>query len=78
MGWEIYIFLILALVGGEWLALRAGRFTPVERASSTRSTGCSVGPRAGLDDVENRKFLTLPGLNSDPSVVQPVGAVQTE
>jgi hypothetical protein len=26
----------------------------------------------GPNDVEKRKFLTLPGLNSDPSVVQPV------
>jgi hypothetical protein len=25
-----------------------------------------VGPGTGLDDVEKRKFLTLPGLNSDP------------
>jgi hypothetical protein len=25
-----------------------------------------VGPRAGLDDVENRKFLTLPGLELRP------------
>jgi hypothetical protein len=29
-----------------------------------------VGPRAGLDDVEKRKFFTLPGLElSDPTVV---------
>jgi hypothetical protein len=25
-----------------------------------------VGPRAGLDDVEMRKFLTLPGLELRP------------
>jgi hypothetical protein len=25
-----------------------------------------VGPRAGLDDVEKRKFLTLPGLELRP------------
>jgi hypothetical protein len=25
-----------------------------------------VSPRAGLDDVENRKFLTLPGLELRP------------
>jgi hypothetical protein len=29
-----------------------------------------MGPRSGLDDLEKRKLLTLPGL--DPSVVQPV------
>jgi hypothetical protein len=26
-----------------------------------------VGPRAGLDDVEKRKLLTLPGLKFRPS-----------
>jgi hypothetical protein len=31
-----------------------------------------VGPTAGLDDVEKRKFLTLPESNSDPSVGQAV------
>jgi hypothetical protein len=37
-----------------------------------------VDPRAGLDDEEKRKFLTLPGLNSDPSVVQPVASRYTD
>jgi hypothetical protein len=37
-----------------------------------------VGPRAGLDDVEKRKFLILPGLELDPSVIQPVASrIQT-
>jgi hypothetical protein len=35
-----------------------------------------VGPRAGLDDVEKRKFLTLPG--QDRSVVQPVASRYTD
>jgi hypothetical protein len=30
-----------------------------------------VGLIAGLDDVKKRKFLTLLGQNSDPSVDQP-------
>jgi hypothetical protein len=38
------------------------RFTPGERAPGTHWIGGWVGPRAGLDDVEKRKFLTLPGL----------------
>jgi hypothetical protein len=42
----IYVFLTSAVVGGEWSASLPGW----------------VGPRAGLDDVEKRKFLTLPGL----------------
>jgi hypothetical protein len=25
-----------------------------------------MGPRAGLDDVEKRKFITLPGLELEP------------
>jgi hypothetical protein len=37
-----------------------------------------VGPRAGLDAVEMRKFLTLPDSNSDSSVVQPVGSGYTD
>jgi hypothetical protein len=37
-----------------------------------------VGPRAGLDGMERRKFLTQPGFNSDPSVVQPVASRYTD
>jgi hypothetical protein len=58
----IHIFFTSALVGGEWSASRPGRFTPEERASGTHWIGGWVDPRAGLDDVEKRKFLTLPGL----------------
>jgi hypothetical protein len=36
-----------------------------------------VDPRVGLDDVERRKFLTLPDSNSNPSVVQPVASRYT-
>jgi hypothetical protein len=48
----IHIFLISALVGGEWSASRPGRFTPGERAPGTHWIGGWVGPRAGLDDLE--------------------------
>jgi hypothetical protein len=37
-------------------------FTPVERAPCIHWIGGWVDPRAGLDDVEKKKFLTLPGL----------------
>jgi hypothetical protein len=47
-----------------------GRFTPRERASGTHWIGDSVRARLGLDDVERRKILGLPGL-------QPV-AIPTE
>jgi hypothetical protein len=37
-----------------------------------------VDPRVGLDDVDKLKFLTLPRLVLDPSVVQPVGSCHTD
>jgi hypothetical protein len=55
------LFSTSALVGGEWSASRPG-----ERASGTHWVGGWVDPRAGLDDVEKRKFLTLPGLELRP------------
>jgi hypothetical protein len=51
---QIHIFLTSALVGGEW------------SAPGTHLIGGWVGPRAGLDEVEKRKFLTLPGLELRP------------
>jgi hypothetical protein len=67
-----------ALVGDEWSASRPGRFIPGERAPRTHWIGSWVSPRAGLDDVEKRKFLILPGLELRPLlVVQPVGSRYT-
>jgi hypothetical protein len=45
-----------ALVGGEWSASGPGCFNPGERAPGW------VDLRAGLDDLEKIKFLTLLGL----------------
>jgi hypothetical protein len=73
---EIHISLTSALVGGEWSVSCPDHFTPKERAPSTHRIGGWVGPRAGLDDVENRIFLILPGLN--PSLVQPVASHYTD
>jgi hypothetical protein len=56
------VFLTPAPVGGEWSASRPGHFTPRERGPGIRWIGGWMGPRAGLDDVGKRKFLTLPGL----------------
>jgi hypothetical protein len=50
-----------ALVG-EWSVSRSGRFTPGERGPGTHWIGGWVGPRTGLDDMQKRKFLPLPGL----------------
>jgi hypothetical protein len=62
----IHIFLTSALVRGEWSASHPGRFTPEERAPGTHWIARWVDPRADLDDVENRKFLTLPGRELRP------------
>jgi hypothetical protein len=57
----IHIFLTSALAGGEWSASRFGRFN-----NGTHSLGVCVGPRAGLDGLQKRKSLTLPGLDFWP------------
>jgi hypothetical protein len=43
-----------------------GRFTPGERALGNHWVGGWVDPRAGLDDLEKRKFLILPRLELRP------------
>jgi hypothetical protein len=58
----IHIFLNLALVGNEWSASCPGRFTTGKRTSGTHWIGGWVCPRAGMDDVEKRKFLPPQGL----------------
>jgi hypothetical protein len=63
---QVHIFLTWAQVGGEWSASHPGRFTSEERAPGTHWIRGWVGPRAGLDDVKKRKFLTLPGLELRP------------
>jgi hypothetical protein len=63
---QIHIVLTSALVGGEWSASCPCCFTPGERAPGTHWTGGWVDPRAGLDDMVKRKFLTLPGLELQP------------
>jgi hypothetical protein len=58
---QIHIFLTSALVGGEWSISRPVSFTP-----GTHWIGGWVDLREGLDDLEKRKFLTLPGLELRP------------
>jgi hypothetical protein len=59
---QIHIFLTSALIGGEWPGSHPDFFTPRERAPGIYWIGGWVGPTAGLDDVEERELLTLPGL----------------
>jgi hypothetical protein len=58
----IHVFLTSALVGGECSASPTCRFNPGERALCILWTGGWLVTRDGLDYVEMRKFLTLPGL----------------
>jgi hypothetical protein len=59
---ETHIFLTCSLVEGECSASRSGRFTSAERTSGTHWIGGWVNPRASLDDLEKRIFLTQSGL----------------
>jgi hypothetical protein len=59
---QIHDFLTSALVAGEKSPSHPVRFTPGERASGTHWKGGCMGPRTSLDDVDKRKFSTLPGL----------------
>jgi hypothetical protein len=58
----VQVFWTSALVGCEWSASRPDLFTPGEIAPNTHCVGSWVDPRACLDNVEKRKFLTLPEL----------------
>jgi hypothetical protein len=59
-------FLTSALVWGEWSASHTDCLIPGEGAPGTHWIGGWVDPRAGLDNMEKRKFLTLPGLELRP------------
>jgi hypothetical protein len=61
---EIHIFLSSALVGGERSTSRPGRFTPEERAPGTYWIGGWVD--LSLDDLEKRKFSSIPGFEFRP------------
>jgi hypothetical protein len=64
-----HFFLTSALAGGEQSDSCPGHFTPWERAPSTHWIGGWVDPRAGLDNVEKRKFFTLPGLGLELQLI---------
>jgi hypothetical protein len=56
-------FLTSALDGGEWSAPHPSRFIPGERARGTHWIGGCMGPRVGLDAVEERRILHCWELN---------------
>jgi hypothetical protein len=59
----IHIFLTSALAGGECSASRPGRFTPEKKPTVLIGY---MHPRAGLEGVEKKNFLTPPGLELRP------------
>jgi hypothetical protein len=59
---QIHNFLTSSPVGGEWSTSRPGHFSPIGKSPRYPLDRRLGGPRANLDDVEKRKFLTLPGL----------------
>jgi hypothetical protein len=63
VGVSIHIFLTSVLVGGEWQLNAPADLPP---PPGIHWVGGGVDPRAGLDDVEKRKFLTLPELELRP------------
>jgi hypothetical protein len=63
---QIHVSLTSALVRGERSPSRPCRFTRWEKAPGTHWKGGCVGPRTSLDDLQKRKFLTLPGLELKP------------
>jgi hypothetical protein len=63
---SIHIFFTSALVEDELWASRQGRFIPGERAPGNHCIEGWVDPRAGLDYLWKRKFLTLLGLKLWP------------
>jgi hypothetical protein len=50
---------------------------PGKQPHGTHWIGGWVGPITGLDDVEKRKFLIIPGLELQP-VIQPVARHYTD
>jgi hypothetical protein len=53
---QIDAFLTSALAGRELSASRPGHFTPRERVPGIHGIRGWVGPRAGLDNMETRKY----------------------
>jgi hypothetical protein len=55
-------FLTYALDGSEWSASHAGRFIPGEGLQFPFGYDSLRAPDSVLDDVEQRKILTFPGM----------------
>jgi hypothetical protein len=69
---QLHAFLISALEGGELSVSCPTHFTPREGAPDTNWIGDRVGPRAGLDTVEEGE-ISCPCCDSNPDsmAIQP-------
>jgi hypothetical protein len=67
VGVRSLLFLTLALDGGQWSASRFCRFTPREITTGTHWIWGRLDHRTGLDAVEKRKILPLPGIKPGSS-----------
>jgi hypothetical protein len=71
VGVYIQVFLISALVRSEQSTSHPYRFTPWEEVPSTYWKGDWMDPRFGHGDMQNLKFLTLPGPELRPFLGRP-------
>jgi hypothetical protein len=63
------LFFTSTLDGGEWSAARPDRFIPKERALCSQWIGGDMGPRVGLDAIEERKSRTVGNLTRTVQLV---------
>jgi hypothetical protein len=61
---QIEVFLASALVGNNWSFLGVGSFNLGEVVLFTHWIGGSVGPRAGVQNMEQRKILDPTGIRT--------------
>jgi hypothetical protein len=57
-----HIFLNSTLAGGKWPASRPAALHPGKEPPGDHWIGGCCDPRDGMDNVEKKKFFTLPGL----------------
>jgi hypothetical protein len=73
---QIHVFLISVLIGSQH-SFMPGGFTLVKEPPGIHRIEGWVGPRAGLDNMDKLKFLTLPGLELQPLGHPAVASVYT-
>jgi hypothetical protein len=75
---QSHIFLVSALVGGEWPASRPSRFTPGEKPPVPIAQEVVWTPEPVWTTWRTENSWPYLYSNSDPSVVQPVASRYTD